>query len=304
MSRTETSLVVVPPSPGKALCVDITVTNPLGTSATSTADAFAFGSSGSCNGYRFVASDGGIFDFGSAAFEGSTGGTALQAPIVGMATTPDGNGYWLVASDGGIFTFGDAAFYGSTGAHAPQPAHRGHGGHPRRRRATGWWRPTAASSASATPASSARRARMHLNQPIVGMAATPDGQGYWLVASDGGIFTFGTPPTSARRARRTSTSPSWAWRPRRTGAATGWWPPTAGSSPSATPPIYGSTGAHRTSTSPSWAWRPPRTAQGYWLVAADGGIFTFGDAPFFGSTGGSRLEQTDRGHGGRLRAVG
>ena len=32
---------------------------------------------------------------------------------------------------------------------------------------------------------------MHLNQPIVGMAATPDGKGYWLVASDGGIFTFG-----------------------------------------------------------------------------------------------------------------
>jgi ribosomal protein L24E len=23
------------------------------------------------------------------------------------------------------------------------------------------------------------------------MAATPDGKGYWLVASDGGIFTFG-----------------------------------------------------------------------------------------------------------------
>ena len=32
---------------------------------------------------------------------------------------------------------------------------------------------------------------MHLNKPIVGMAATPDGKGYWLVASDGGIFTFG-----------------------------------------------------------------------------------------------------------------
>ncbi|HLY84824.1 MAG TPA: C40 family peptidase [Acidimicrobiales bacterium] len=31
----------------------------------------------------------------------------------------------------------------------------------------------------------------HLNQPIVGMTATPDGAGYWLVASDGGIFTFG-----------------------------------------------------------------------------------------------------------------
>jgi hypothetical protein len=27
--------------------------------------------------------------------------------------------------------------------------------------------------------------------PIVGMAATPDGRGYWLVASDCGIFTYG-----------------------------------------------------------------------------------------------------------------
>jgi lipoprotein-anchoring transpeptidase ErfK/SrfK len=40
----------------------------------------------------------------------------LNAPVVGMASTPSGNGYWLVASDGGIFTFGDAHFYGSTGA--------------------------------------------------------------------------------------------------------------------------------------------------------------------------------------------
>ncbi len=27
--------------------------------------------------------------------------------------------------------------------------------------------------------------------PIMGIAATPDGGGYWLVASDGGIFSFG-----------------------------------------------------------------------------------------------------------------
>jgi hypothetical protein len=31
----------------------------------------------------------------------------------------------------------------------------------------------------------------HLNQPIVGMAATADGKGYWNVASDGGLFAFG-----------------------------------------------------------------------------------------------------------------
>src|SRR5438445_726254 len=30
-----------------------------------------------------------------------------------------------------------------------------------------------------------------LQQPVVGMAATPSGGGYWLVAADGGIFTFG-----------------------------------------------------------------------------------------------------------------
>ena len=32
---------------------------------------------------------------------------------------------------------------------------------------------------------------IRLNQPIVGMQATPNGGGYWLVARDGGIFNFG-----------------------------------------------------------------------------------------------------------------
>jgi hypothetical protein len=32
---------------------------------------------------------------------------------------------------------------------------------------------------------------MRLNEPIVGMAPTPDDNGYWLVAADGGIFAFG-----------------------------------------------------------------------------------------------------------------
>ena len=33
-----------------------------------------------------------------------------------------------------------------------------------------------------------------LNQPVVGMAATARAGGYWLAASDGGIFAFGDPP--------------------------------------------------------------------------------------------------------------
>ena len=51
----------------------------------------------------------------TATFYGSTGGTRLNQPIVGMAATPDGKGYWLVASDGGIFSYGDAKFSGSMG---------------------------------------------------------------------------------------------------------------------------------------------------------------------------------------------
>ena len=40
-------------------------------------------------GYWLVASDGGIFAFGDAAFEGSTGGLPLNRPVVGMADGPD-----------------------------------------------------------------------------------------------------------------------------------------------------------------------------------------------------------------------
>jgi hypothetical protein len=68
-----------------------------------------------------VASDGGIFAFGDAAFYGSTGNIRLAKPVVGMAATPDGAGYWLVASDGGVFTFGDATFSGSAVGDGTEP---------------------------------------------------------------------------------------------------------------------------------------------------------------------------------------
>ena len=31
----------------------------------------------------------------------------------------------------------------------------------------------------------------HLRVPVVGMAMTPDGGGYWLASSDGNVLTFG-----------------------------------------------------------------------------------------------------------------
>lgn len=65
-------------------------------------------------GYWLAASDGGVFAFG-APFFGSTGGTRLNSPVVGIAPTPSGFGYWLFAADGGVFAFGDAGFFGSLG---------------------------------------------------------------------------------------------------------------------------------------------------------------------------------------------
>jgi hypothetical protein len=63
-------------------------------------------------GYWFVAADGGVFNYGDAAFDGSAGNVPLAQPVVGMAITAIGSGYWLVASDGGIFSY-NAPYYGS-----------------------------------------------------------------------------------------------------------------------------------------------------------------------------------------------
>ena len=54
-------------------------------------------------------------------------------------------------------------------------------------------RPTAGCSASATRASTDRWAPRTSTSPIVGLSPTPDNRGYWLVASDGGVFAFGAP---------------------------------------------------------------------------------------------------------------
>jgi hypothetical protein len=52
-------------------------------------------------GQWLVASDGGVFNYGTAQFFGSAGWVPPNKPIVGMTATTDGQGYWLVASDDG-----------------------------------------------------------------------------------------------------------------------------------------------------------------------------------------------------------
>jgi hypothetical protein len=139
--------------------------------------------------YDLASAAGGVSNFGGAGYYGQLD-TSLAAPIVGMATTPDGRGYWLVASDGGVFAFGDARFRGSTGGEHLNAPIVGMASTPDGR---GYW--LVASDGGIFAFGDARfrgsTGSEHLNAPVVGMAATADGFGYWLVASDGGVFVFG-----------------------------------------------------------------------------------------------------------------
>jgi hypothetical protein len=238
-------------------------------------------------GYRFVASDGGIFSYGSGApFLGSMGGARLNKPIVGMAVMPGGDGYDLVASDGGIFNFGSAQFYGSTGSiHLNQPIV----GMAETADGAGYW--LVASDGGIFSYGDAQfygsTGSIKLNKPIVGLAATPDGKGYWVVASDGGIFSYGDAQFYGSTGSMTLNKPVVGMAAPVTGgyylvASDGGiftYPATGG------PPFFGSTGSIKLN-------KPivgmTAVSNGYYLSGSDGGVFTYPttNGPiFYGSTG-------------------
>ena len=211
------------------------------------------------SGYWQAASDGGVFNYGTAGFYGSAGSLKLNKPVVGITTTQDQGGYWLVATDGGVFSYGDATFHGSTGSinlnqpvvgMAATPYVPGADGAPASPAGLGYWLVAADGGifnyGDAGFFGSA--GGIKLNKPVVGMAPTPDGKGYWLVASDGGVFNYGD----------------------------------AG--------FFGSAGSLKLNQ-PIVGIAASPDGKGYWLVAADGGIFNYGSAGFFGSAGGIKLNK-------------
>jgi hypothetical protein len=142
-----------------------------------------------------------------------------------------------------------------------------------------------------------------LNQPIVGMAATPSGDGYWMVASDGGIFSFGDAVFYGSTGAITLNRPIVGMAATPTGH--GYWMVAAdgGIFSFGDAAFHGSTGAI-TLNRPIVGMASTPTGHGYWLVARDGGLFSFGDAAFHGSTGAIVLNQpiagmasTQSGHG-------
>ncbi|MGA2306756.1 MAG: hypothetical protein ABSH29_21590 [Acidimicrobiales bacterium] len=182
-------------------------------------------------GYWLASSSGGVYTGGDANFYGSV--TSPSYPIVGMAATPDAGGYWLVSSNGTVYGRGDAYTYGSaSGVTIVGIAATADGG--------GYWLVTPAGQVfefgDAAPYGSVSGS---LAAPIVGMAVTPDGAGYWLVGADGGVFTFGD--------------------------AGFFGSPSATSLPN---PIVG------IASSPD--------GQGYWLSGSDGGVLQYGDAQYLG----------------------
>ena len=240
-------------------------------------------------GYWEVASDGGIFSYGGAQFYGSTGSLHLNAPIVGMAATPDDAGYWLLASDGGIFAFGDAVFYGSTGgthlnapivAMTPTPD----GG--------GYW--LVASDGGIFSFGDAAfygsTGSLHLDKPIVGMASTIDGHGYWLVASDGGIFAFGDAAFFGSTGGLPLQKPIVAMTSAPDGS--GYWlvASDGGIFSFGDVGYFGSAGGMPINA-PVVGMDRTADGQGYWMVGRDGGIYNYGDAGFYGSAGGLHLNR-------------
>jgi hypothetical protein len=123
---------------------------------------------------------------------------------------------------------------------------------------------------------------MHLNQPIVGMAATPDGKGYWLVAADGGIFSFGDAAFYGSMGGKPLDEPVVGMAASQDGK--GYWLVGAdgGIFSFGEAVFYGSEGGARLEA-PVTAMAAAPNGQGDWLVAADGGVFAFGIAGFFGS---------------------
>ena len=239
------------------------------------------------SGYSLVASDGGVFSFGDAAFYGSDAGTQLNAPIVGIASTPNGLGHWLVASDGGVFSFGNAAFYGSeAGTHLNAPI-VGIAATPN---GLGYW--LVASDGGIFSFGDAAfygsEVGTVLNAPIVGIAATPTGNGYWLVASDGGIFAIGDAAFYGSEGGTALNAPV-------VGMATtpdglGYWlvASDGGVFSFGSAPYEGSEGGAHINA-PVVSIAAASDGGGYSLVASDGGVFSFGDAVFYGSEGGTHL---------------
>ncbi len=124
--------------------------------------------------------------------------------------------------------------------------------------------------------------------PVVGMVATPDGRGYWLVGSDGGIFSFGDAGFFGSAGGLKLNAPIVGMAA--TADGDGYWlvASDGGVFSYGDAGFDGSAGG-LTLNAPIVGMAAAPGGDGYWLVASDGGIFSYGGAQFSGSRGGQPL---------------
>jgi len=125
-----------------------------------------------------------------------------------------------------------------------------------------------------------------LSRPAAAAESVP---AYWLVASDGGIFTFGGLPFYGSMGGQHLDKPMVGMAQTRDGK--GYWTVASdgGIFTFGDAGFDGSMGA-KPLDKPVVGMAPDLATGGYWEVASDGGIFSF-DAPFLGSMGGKPLDK-------------
>jgi ribosomal protein L24E len=125
---------------------------------------------------------------------------------------------------------------------------------------------------------------------VVGMAATADGNGYWIAWSDGYVSTHGDAHDYGDASGLNLNAP--IAHIVATPSGHGFWLVAAdgGTFAFGNAGFFGSMGG-RALNAPVVDMAPSADGNGYWLVASDGGIFAFGDAKFHGSMGGRPLNK-------------
>jgi hypothetical protein len=134
------------------------------------------------------------------------------------------------------------------------------------------------------------------------------GQGYWMVAADGGVFAFGDARFFGDPAAGSLSRPVVSIQPTPTGL--GYWlvGSDGGIFAYGDATFLGSAGSLALSK-PIVSMAVTPSGKGYWLVASDGGVFAYGDARYYGSTSKLTLSKpivtvvaTPSGHGYWLMA--
>ncbi|MHB1962118.1 MAG: Ig-like domain repeat protein, partial [Acidimicrobiales bacterium] len=194
----------------------------------------------------------------------SGGPVAFSATVNSSAGTPTGT----VSFGSGQTTLCTAALSGGTGSCTSTKAPVGND------TITGTY------SGDATHSGSSGTATLEVT------AATPD----WLVASDGGVFSFGDAGFFGSMGGQTLNKPIVAMAATPDGR--GYWlvASDGGVFSFGDAGFFGSMGG-QTLNKPIVAMAATPDGRGYWLVASDGGVFSFGDAGFFGSMGGQTLNK-------------